>query len=143
MSDFMTKDSGQREQYATGMVRDTEAGKPRFDLMYPLELPYEAQFITRYGLLLARGAEKYGDRNWESGYDPAAHARAKSSGMRHMVQWISGMRDEDHAAAVLFNLQQAEYHEFLMPDPSAVLARVQAAELGAWPQTFLAGAMRP
>jgi len=111
--DFVTLDSGEREQYATGMVRDTEANKPRFDLMWPLDVPYEEQLLTRYGLLLARGGAKYGDRNWESGYDPVAQARAKSSALRHMAQWACGQTDEDHAAAVLFNVQQHEYHEYL------------------------------
>jgi hypothetical protein len=35
--------------------------------------------------------------------------RFKSSAMRHFMQWVSGEEDEDHAAAVLFNINAAEY----------------------------------
>lgn len=31
---FVTKDSGQRQEFTSGMVRDTETGKPRFDLIF-------------------------------------------------------------------------------------------------------------
>lgn len=107
--EFVTKDSGVREVYATGMKRDTEAGKARLDLAFPIGVPYEEQLLVRLGYLLARGAEKYGERNWESGYDAKALARARSSALRHLVQWLTGQTDEDHAAAVIFNLMQAEY----------------------------------
>jgi dATP/dGTP diphosphohydrolase, N-terminal len=114
MPEYVTRDSGQREQYDTGMVRDTEEGKARFDLMFPAEVAYQDQFLTRLAMLLARGAEKYGERNWESGYDEKALARAKSSALRHLVQWVCGLDDEDHAAAVVFNLMQAEYLKYRM-----------------------------
>ena len=29
--------------------------------------------------------------------------------MRHFMQWICGEQDEDHAVAVMFNIQGAEY----------------------------------
>lgn len=116
MPDYVTRDSGQREQYATGMVRDTEEGKARFDLMFAEGVAYPDQFLTRFAMLLARGAEKYGERNWESGYDAKALARAKSSAIRHLVQWMCGLTDEDHAAAVVFNLMQAEYLMGCSPD---------------------------
>lgn len=105
---FQTLDSGAREEYASGMRRDTETGKPRFDLMWPEGVPYSEQFITRFALLLARGAEKYGDRNWEKGDSQVELGRARSSAARHFAQWLSGEEDEDHASAVLFNLLQAE-----------------------------------
>lgn len=107
-SGWTTKDSGQHEAYDSGMVRDTEKGKPRFDLMWPVGIPYDQQFMTRIAGLLARGAEKYGDRNWEKGTGQAELDRAISSASRHFAQWVAGERDEDHAAAVFFNLLQAE-----------------------------------
>lgn len=117
---FETKDSGVREVYDNGMQRDTQEGKARFDLMLALELPYEAQLVTRIGHLLARGAKKYGERNWESGWDEKAYARAKASAMHHLVQWVCKVDDgEDHAAAVFFNLMQAEYLEWMRPETRA------------------------
>jgi len=106
---FITKDSGKREEYDSGMRRDTQDGKPRFDLLLVPEIPYELQFLTRLGQLLARGADKYGDRNWQKANSVEELERFVASGLRHMVQWASGEVDEDHAAAVAFNLMAAEY----------------------------------
>lgn len=104
MTEYITKDSGERAQFESGMQRDTEAGKPRFDLMIPLDVPYEDQFFTRVAALLGRGAVKYDDRNWEKANSEAELARMKSSAYRHFMQWLCGETDEDHAAATVFNL---------------------------------------
>jgi len=104
---FTTKDSGQREQYDSGMQRDTQDGKPRFDLLYPLGIPYGDQFLTRVAELLARGAEKYTERNWEHAEGEVELARFKASALRHLMQWLCGETDEDHMAAVVFNLMGA------------------------------------
>lgn len=56
---FITKDSGKRTEFASGMVRDIDEGKPRFDLIRPLGVPYKAQMLTRFAELMARGAKKY------------------------------------------------------------------------------------
>lgn len=106
---FVTKDSGVRAEFEGGMVRDSNAGKPRFDLITPLGVPYEEQLLTRWALLMGRGAEKYEDRNWEKGRGEAVYNRAVESAFRHFMQWLCGETDEDHAAAVLFNIQAAEY----------------------------------
>jgi hypothetical protein len=103
-----TKDSGKRQDYESGMRRDVQEGKPRFDLcMAPVA--YEEQLLTRWAALMARGAEKYGERNWQLADSQEEHDRFVASGLRHMMQYATGERDEDHAAAVLFNLMAAEY----------------------------------
>jgi hypothetical protein len=104
MREFETKDSGERAQFESGMQRDTEAGKPRFDLMIPLDVPYDEQMITRLAALFGRGAVKYESRNWEQANSEEEMARMKSSGFRHFMQWMAGETDEDHAAAVMFNI---------------------------------------
>lgn len=109
---FITKDSGERAQYESGMQRDTEAGKARFDLLIPDDVPYEDQFITRLADLMGRGAEKYDDRNWEKADSHKEMRRMKSSAFRHFMQWLCGKRDEDHAAAVVFNLIAHETTEY-------------------------------
>jgi hypothetical protein len=101
---FITKDSGQREEYSTGMRRDTQEGKARFDLLFPLDVPYTEQFMTRVAELLCRGVEKYGTRNWEKAGTAEEMERFRASAMRHLAQWLAGDPDEDHAAAVVFNL---------------------------------------
>lgn len=100
---YETKDSGERMVKDYGFQRDVEKGKARFDLLLPADVPYEHQFLTRVASLLARGAEKYNDRNWEGAREEDL-ARFKSSAFRHFMQWINGEKDEDHAAAVVFNL---------------------------------------
>lgn len=106
---FQTKDSGERAEYSSGMVRDTRAGKPRFDLLLPDGVPYKEQMLTRWAALMARGAEKYSDRNWEKARTMEELERYLDSAFRHFMQWISGEEDEDHAAAVMFNIMGAEY----------------------------------
>jgi hypothetical protein len=101
---FTTKDSGARAQFASGMVRDTNEGKARFDLLHPLDVPYQAQLLTRCAELMGRGAVKYAARNWEQANGPVELARFKESAARHFEQWLAGEVDEDHAAAVFFNL---------------------------------------
>lgn len=112
---FAVKDSGAREEYAGGMRRDTQEGKARFDLMFPLDVPYSEQMLTRFAEHLERGTKKYGVRNWETGgYDPEILDRAKSSALRHMVQWLTGIDDgEDHASAVYFNIMVVERQKYL------------------------------
>lgn len=111
---YHTKDSGQRSEYASGMVRDTEEGKPRFDLLHPLGVPYQEQMLTRFAMLMARGADKYGDRNWEKARGDEELKRYYSSAERHLQQWIAGENDEDHAAAVMFNILAGETVKYRM-----------------------------
>jgi hypothetical protein len=104
VSGWITKDSGRREEYASGMIRDVNGDKPRFDLIFPEGIPYEYQFLTRLAGLLTRGALKYGERNWEKASGEEEMARFKASALRHLLQWMCGEDDEDHAAATVFNL---------------------------------------
>lgn len=94
MTDFITKDSGKRQEFASGAVRDTVEGKPRYSL-----IPVKA--LRRWADLMARGAEKYGERNWELGMPTS---RYLDSGMRHLFSYLEGDRTEDHLSAVLFNV---------------------------------------
>lgn len=94
MTDFVTKDSGKRQEFASGAVRDTVEGKPRYSL-----IPVKA--LRRWADLMARGASKYGERNWELGM---LTSRFLDSGMRHLFSYLEGDRTEDHLAAVLFNV---------------------------------------
>jgi hypothetical protein len=114
--EFVTKDSGKRESYDSGMVRDTQDDKPRFDLLLPVGVPYGDQFLTRVAGLLARGAEKYSERNWEKAEGEAELTRFRASALRHLLQYLAGETDEDHMAAVVFNLMGAHLVEWKMRD---------------------------
>lgn len=88
------KDSGQREEFASGMVRDTRVGKGRYDLISPHALRRLAQHYER-------GGQKYADRNWEQG---SPLCRFFDSAIRHAYQWLAREEDEDHLAAACWNL---------------------------------------
>lgn len=107
--EFQTKDSGKRENFGGGMVRDTQTGKPRYDLCWkPL--------YRRWAELMGRGAEKYGANNWMKACDEEAYERFKASAERHLMQYLEGDRTEDHAAAVIFNLAGAEFVKGVLPN---------------------------
>jgi hypothetical protein len=94
---YITKDSGKRQSFKTGMVRDVQDDKPRYDLIYkPL--------LKRWAELMSRGAKKYGERNWEKAATQEELGRFLASANRHFEQWMAGDTDEDHGAAVLFNM---------------------------------------
>lgn len=90
------KDSGQRESFSTGSVRDTRAGKGRFDLMF-MGMP---EALRRLAVLLERGAAKYGERNWEKG-QPIS--RFLDSAARHLHRAAQGHTDEDHLVQLAWN----------------------------------------
>lgn len=106
MARFITKDSGKRQEYSTGMRRDFQDGKPNLWLWIPKDIPYEEQWLTRIGALATRGAEKYGVRNMDLARTEEELERFKSSFLRHSLQFLSDETDEDHFAAVVFNAIQ-------------------------------------
>jgi hypothetical protein len=161
MSQFVTKDSGERQTFSTGMVRDSAQKDLRPDLL-PVEMlrrlrrepeldivgwtpeeladrafdtfldwfsgddfsavqllrfveGYERSLkrppmIARWAELMGRGAAKYGERNWEKACTPEELERFRQSAFRHLVQWHLGLNsEEDHAAAIFFNVGGAEF----------------------------------
>jgi hypothetical protein len=88
------KDSGERTQFATGSQRDSQEGKGRFDLIpfYPQE---------RLAQHFENGARKYDDDNWKKGQPLRQYV---NSAMRHLFKISEGMLDEDHPAAVAWNM---------------------------------------
>ena len=102
------KDSGKRLQFESGMVRDVDDTKPAFDLVIPEGIPYNELMLTRWAELLRKGAIKYSRRNWEKADSTDELDRAKASAFRHFMQWFSGETDEDHAAAIFFNVNEVE-----------------------------------
>lgn len=100
-SSFITKDSGNKQTFSTGMQRNIAEGKARYDLVWKPGL-------KRIAELYARGAKVYGDRNWEKASTQEELDRFKESANRHFEQWMLNEIDEDHMAAVVFNLFGAE-----------------------------------
>lgn len=99
---FIVKDSGKREQFAGGMVRDTADGKIDYGLVR------DGPMYERWAEHLRKGAAKYGKGNWLKGRGQEELDRARESAIRHFEQWYRGDTDEDHASAVFFNINQTE-----------------------------------
>lgn len=103
MSDFTVRDSGKREQFASGMQRDVTTDKIDFTLCF------DGPMFERLAAHLTKGAQKYDKRNWMKAAGPEEMARFRESAARHFIQWLRGDTDEDHAAAVMFNINGYEY----------------------------------
>lgn len=104
--DLKIKDSGERSTYASGAQRDNHKGKGRFDLL-------SIQGLFRLARWYELGAIKYADRNWERGMNISRYADAA---MRHLVKYIAGCDDEDHLAAVAWNVFAIMHHENEIPE---------------------------
>ena len=101
MKEFIIKDSGKRQTYKSGAVRDTNEGKIRYDL-----LPIEC--LKRLAEHYTKGAKKYGDDNWKKGIPTE---RFIESAWRHWGQYLLGETDEDHLSAVVFNIFGIMFNE--------------------------------
>lgn len=105
---YEIKDSGERREFASGMVRDTAEGKIDW-----LSCRFGPMF-RRWNKLMTAGRKKYPDPkpgvpNWTLAGGEDEFLRARQSAARHFEQWLAGDTDEDHAAAVYFNINVAEY----------------------------------
>ena len=109
MKKYITKDSGKRQTYKSGMNRDIQEGKPRFDLLLPENQKYSETLLYRWAMLMERGAKKYNARNWEKANSIEELERAKASCYRHFIQAMQGEDDEDHFAGIIFNLNTIIY----------------------------------
>lgn len=96
-------DSGRRAEFESGMVRDVEDDKVKYDLVL------DGPMFERWAAHMTAGAEKYDERNWMLAEGNAEFQRFRRSALRHFIQWFQGNDSEDHAAAVIFNINGAEY----------------------------------
>lgn len=103
MKTFITKDSGERQEFKSGMKRDVTTGKILW------HLTASGPMLKRWAELLTRGAEKYDANNWMKADGNEELNRFKESAFRHFMQWYLNEIDEDHGAAVIFNINGAEY----------------------------------
>jgi len=100
---YTVKDSGQRESFAGGMVRDVTTGKVDYTLVL------DGPMFERWAAHLTKGAAKYGKGNWLKAEGEAERQRFRESAFRHFMAWMRGDADEDHAAACVFNINGHEY----------------------------------
>lgn len=100
MNNIKQKDPSNRH-FETGAQRDIATGKLRMSLIPHQELK---RVMKRY----LDGAEKYGENNWMKGMPLSVFY---DSAHRHLDAWWSGRDDEDHAAAVIWNMLCAMWQE--------------------------------
>jgi hypothetical protein len=99
-------DSGVREDFETGAVREIVPGKGRYDLISP-------RAMHRLALRLEQGAVKYSDRNWEKGIPLSSFL---NSAFRHLYQFLDGDKTEDHLAAALWNIHSLIHTEEMIAE---------------------------
>jgi hypothetical protein len=97
------KDSGKRESFNSGMVRDTQEEKTLYHLLW------DGPMLERWAMRLTGGAAKYNEGNWLKASGEEEYRRFRASAARHFHQWMRGDTDEDHASATFFNINGAEY----------------------------------
>lgn len=100
MTEFEMKDSGNRTEFETGAIRESDDGKPRFSLIPPGAL-------KRVAMVLTKGAKKYKEYNWIG----LPTSRSLDSAMRHIEQYRNGETDEDHLAHAVTNLMFIMHQE--------------------------------
>lgn len=120
MAEFTIKDSGNRQSFETGAVRDVTEGKIRPDKIPTAflrelgryfadhDLPEGCRLdlipvtlLIRLGTHYGNGAKKYAERNWERGIPVS---RCNESLWRHFLDHLDNEKDEDHACAMVFNI---------------------------------------
>lgn len=111
-------DGGARQSFVTGAVREPHTNKGRYDLITPEGLKRLAEW---YEL----GAIKYSDRNWEKGL-PISNCL--NSAFRHLVKYVAGGRDEDHLAAIVWNVFAIMHFEKHMPELQDIPTRIKKME---------------
>lgn len=90
-----------KRQFESGAVRDTNDGKP---------FVHSLQGYTRlrFGYHMSKNAKKYGANNFLLGIPTEVYLESLD---RHLAQYISGDRSEDHCAAILFGIQGVMLNE--------------------------------
>lgn len=119
-SSYIIHDSGKRQEFGGGMVRDIEEGKVDYTLIT------DGPMFDRWAVHLTKGAVKYSARNWMKAGGIEEYERFRKSAFRHFRDWMRDKKDEDHAAAVFFNINGAEYVQAKwLEGPSAASAVVR------------------
>ena len=100
------KSNGEMTVFASGAVRDKKTGKGRCDLL-------PACVLLRLAKHYERGAEKYGEYNWQKGIP--CHSFVDSA-LRHLFKYMDGQTNEDHLIAAIWNLCGLAWTEEKLPE---------------------------
>lgn len=97
------KDSGERITYSSGSMRDPSTGKIKWSRVT------FGPMLRRWAMHLTNAEAKYPDPtpgvpNFTLIETEEERIRYKESALRHFMSWFYEETDEDHAAAVFFNI---------------------------------------
>ena len=106
------QDFSKRTEFSSGMVRDTSDDKIDYTLIM------DGPMLKRWAVQMTEGAKKYDKRNWMKASGVKERERFKESALRHFIQWFYGEQDDDHAAAVFFNINGVEYVNSRLDTPA-------------------------
>lgn len=107
--------SGEMTVFESGAVRDKKTGKGRCDLL-------PACVLLRLAKHYERGAERYGEYNWQKGIP--CHSFVDSA-LRHMLKYMDGWTDEDHLIAAIWNLCGLAWTEEKLPELMDIPERME------------------
>ena len=100
--DIATKaDHWAQTRSESGVVRSVDIGKPDYTLI-------DTALLERWARLMTAQVPSKGRDNWRNASTDEDLLRFRQSAWRHFLAWQSGETDEDHAAALLFNVAGAE-----------------------------------
>jgi hypothetical protein len=87
----------------SGMRRSNTAGKTDYTLVL------DGPMFERWARHMTAAVPSKGKRNWMNASEEEDLQRFREGFLRHAVQWLRGDDDEDHAAALFFNVTGVEY----------------------------------
>jgi hypothetical protein len=100
-SGYEVKQDGPVATRPSGMMKE-DAGKPQ-----PTLIP--TGFLWRLSRHMSAGAKKYGRNNWKLGNSAKELDDFRDAAFRHFLAWLDDEEDEDHLAAVSFNMWAADH----------------------------------
>lgn len=86
----------------SGMVRSDDSAKPDYTLV-------DLAMLERWAVHMTKNVASKGHNNWRLASTEEDRQRFRASLFRHVVAYLRGDDDEDHAAAILFNVAGAEH----------------------------------
>jgi hypothetical protein len=98
-------------RYESGVIRGDNTGKTDYTLAL------DGPLFERWAQLLTENVESKGKRNWMNARTQEDYDRFRESFLRHALSVLRGDEDEDHAAAVVFNLNGMLYTESALASP--------------------------
>jgi hypothetical protein len=89
--------------HPSGAVRSSTEGKIDYSHLF------DGPMADRYAKHMTEAAKTKGKKNWMKAHTEEDLERFIDGALRHMRQWYRGDTDEDHAAAIIFNIIGAEH----------------------------------